>query len=82
MYEPDGSGLAHSERAVRYTVVGVVRSVRLEDLSGRGNPEGAYYFPYSQRTSNNYTIAVDLVDEDGTFTSVDTLNVTVKNVAP
>jgi hypothetical protein len=31
---------------------------------------------------NNYTIAVDLVDEDGTFTSVDTLNVTVKNVAP
>jgi predicted permease len=58
MYEPDDSGLAHSERAVRYTVVGVVRSVRLEDLSGRGNPEGAYYFPYSQRTSNNYTIAV------------------------
>jgi len=36
----------------------VVRSVRLEDLSGRGNTEGAYYFPYSQRTSNNYTIAM------------------------
>ena len=31
---------------------------------------------------NNYTIAVDLVDEDGTFTSVDTLGVTVNNVTP
>src|SRR3954468_15200962 len=31
---------------------------------------------------NNYTISVDLVDEDGTFTAVDTLDVTVKNVAP
>ncbi|HWO36823.1 MAG TPA: ABC transporter permease [Candidatus Acidoferrum sp.] len=58
MYEPDENGLAISDRTVRYTVVGVVRSVRLEDLSGRGNSEGAYYFPYSQRTSNNYTIAV------------------------
>ena len=57
MYEPDENGLAISDRTVRYTVVGVVRSVRLEDLSGRGNTEGAYYFPYSQRTSNNYTIA-------------------------
>jgi predicted permease len=58
MYEPDENGLAISNRTVRYTVVGVVRSVRLEDLSGRGNTEGAYYFPYSQRTSNDYTIAV------------------------
>ncbi len=58
MYEPDDSGLAINDRTVRYTVVGVVRSVRLEDLSGRGNKEGAYYFPYSQRPSNNYTIAV------------------------
>ncbi|MGA8504792.1 MAG: ABC transporter permease [Candidatus Sulfotelmatobacter sp.] len=58
MYEPDENGLAISDQTVRYTVVGVVRSVRLEDLSGRGNTEGAYYFPYSQRTSNNYTIAV------------------------
>jgi putative ABC transport system permease protein len=58
MYEPDDSGLAISDRTVRYTVVGVVRSVRLEDLSGRGNLEGAYYYPYSQRPSNNYSIAV------------------------
>lgn len=58
MYEPDDSGLGINNRTVRYTVVGVVRSVRLEDLSGRGNQEGAYYFPYSQRPSNDYTIAV------------------------
>jgi predicted permease len=57
MYEPDANGLAISAQTVRYTVVGVVRSVRLEDLSGRGNQQGAYYFPYSQRPSNNYTIA-------------------------
>jgi len=58
MYEPDADTLAVSDRTMRYRVVGVVRSVRLEDLSGKGNPEGAYYFPYSQRPSNNYIIAV------------------------
>jgi predicted permease len=57
MYEPDADALAITDKTIRYTVVGVVRSVRLEDLSGRGNQEGAYYFPYSQRLSNNYMIA-------------------------
>lgn len=58
MYEPDAAGLAISNQTVRYRVVGMVRSVRLEDLSGRGNKEGAYYFPFSQRLSNTYTIAL------------------------
>lgn len=58
MYEPHANGFVITNRTVWYTVVGVVRSVRLEDLSGKGNPEGAYYFPYSQRPSNSYTIAV------------------------
>ena len=58
MYEPDADALAISDRTVRYTVVGVVHAVRLEDLSGKGNPEGAYYFPFPQSPSNNYTIAV------------------------
>jgi putative ABC transport system permease protein len=57
MYEPNAEALAITDRTVRYTVVGVVRSVRLEDLSGQGNQEGAYYFPCSQRPANNYTIA-------------------------
>lgn len=58
MYEPDAGAFAITDRTIRCTVVGIVRSVRLEDLSVRGNREGAYYLPYSQRTSNNYTIAV------------------------
>src|SRR4051794_7721399 len=31
---------------------------------------------------NNYTISVDLTDEDGTYLAVDTLDVAVKNVSP
>ena len=59
MYEPDPSNLTETGRnTIWYRVLGVVRSVRLEDLSGKGNPEGAYYFPFAQNTSNNYTIAV------------------------
>jgi predicted permease len=59
MYEPDPRNLTETDpNTIWYRVVGVVRSVRLEDLSGKGNPEGAYYFPYAQNTSNNYTIAV------------------------
>jgi len=30
----------------------------LEDLSGKGNPVGVYYFPYSQDPSNAYTLAI------------------------
>jgi predicted permease len=69
MYEPDETGLAINDKTVRFTVVGVVRSVRLEDLSGRGNPEGAYYFPYSQRPSNNYKIAVRTAGDSVTVES-------------
>ena len=59
MYEPDARNLRETGRnTLWYRVVGVVRSVRLEDLSGKGNPEGGYYFPYAQNTSTNYTIAV------------------------
>jgi predicted permease len=58
MYEPDAEGLAINDKTTRYTIVGVVDAVRLEDLSGKGNQEGAYYLPYSQNPSDNYTIAV------------------------
>ena len=59
MYEPDPLNLTETgPNTIWYRVLGVVRSVRLEDLSGKGNPEGAYYFPFAQNTSNNYTIAV------------------------
>lgn len=39
-------------------VVGVVKSVRLEDLSGKGSPVGAYYFPHSQDTQWFLTYAI------------------------
>ena len=59
MYEPDPRNLTETgPNTIWYRVLGVVRSVRLEDLSGKGNPEGAYYFPFAQNNSNNYTIAV------------------------
>jgi hypothetical protein len=40
------------------TAVGVVCSVRLENLAGTGNTVGAYYFPYAQSPSGNYTLAI------------------------
>ena len=59
MYEPDEKSVTKpDEHTVWYRVVGVVRSVRLEDLSGTGNPVGSYYYPYAQRPSNRYTIAI------------------------
>lgn len=45
---PDDLVQGPSENTRWLTVVGVVRSVRMEDLSGRGNTAGAYYFPYAQ----------------------------------
>ena len=47
-------------------------------IAGMGNMVGHTYV----EGPNSYTISVDLVDEDGTYLSVDTLQVTVNNVAP
>ena len=47
-------------------------------IADMGNTIGHTYI----EGPNNYTISVDLVDEDGTFLAVDTLSVTVNNVAP
>jgi hypothetical protein len=47
-------------------------------IAGMANTIGHTYV----EGPNNYTISVDLVDEDGTFLNVDSLNVTVANVAP
>jgi predicted permease len=41
-----------------YTVVGVVASVRLEDLEGSGNRVGAYYFSYPQNPDRTATLAL------------------------
>jgi predicted permease len=41
-----------------FTVVGVVASVRLEDLEGSGNRVGAYYFSYPQNPDRSATLAL------------------------
>ncbi len=41
-----------------FTVVGVVASVRLEDLEGSGNRVGAYYFSYPQDPYRSATLAL------------------------
>lgn len=58
MYEPGANGINSNEHTAWYRVVGVVRSARLEDLSGSGNSVGTYYFPFAQHTSNRYTVAL------------------------
>jgi predicted permease len=59
MYEPDTADVTRiGPNMTWYQVVGVVRPVLLEDLSGKGNPSGAYYFPLAQRDFDNYTLAV------------------------
>jgi predicted permease len=60
MFQPQDINnlLKTDEKTVWLRVVGVVRSVRLEDLAGSGNTSGSYYFPYAQSTSRGYTFAV------------------------
>jgi predicted permease len=48
-----------------FRVVGVVRSIRQLDLAGTGNTFGAYYFPYAQTPSRDYTFAVRTAGEGG-----------------
>jgi ABC-type antimicrobial peptide transport system permease subunit len=58
MYQPNANLTKPDSHTRWYRVIGVVRSVRLEDLSGKGNPEGAYYFPYAQAPERAYTVAI------------------------
>jgi predicted permease len=60
MYMPQGPEevMAPGPKTVWLTIVGVVKSVRLEDLAGSGNSAGAYYFPYAQHPSRGATLAI------------------------
>jgi predicted permease len=60
MYQPtDAQDVLRVDDRTRWlTVVGVVRSVRLRDLEGRGNTAGAYYFPYAQQPTRTITFAI------------------------
>ena len=65
MYQPDSAeNLFRIDENTRWlTVVGVVRSVRSDDLTGSGSPVGAYYFPYVQAPQSSFTFAVRTAGE-------------------
>lgn len=57
--QPSGPDLMKTDEDTEWlTVVGVVRSVRLQNLAGTGNPVGIYYFPFAQTTPRSYTFAL------------------------
>ena len=43
---------------VHWTVIGVVRRVKFDDLESFGNPSGFCYFPFSQALSRGFTFVV------------------------
>jgi ABC-type antimicrobial peptide transport system permease subunit len=61
MFPPSGPNdlTEIDEHTIWITVVGVVRTVRLEDLTGAGNSGGTYYFPYAQSPRQSYMFAVN-----------------------
>jgi len=60
MFQPESAeNLLRTDENTRWlTVVGVVRSVRLNDLTGSGSSVGAYYFPFAQSPSTFFTFVV------------------------
>jgi predicted permease len=59
MYNPTSpSDLKPGPKTRWLTVVGVVRPVRHDDLSGSRSDTGAYYFAYPQGTARTFTLAV------------------------
>ncbi len=41
-----------------FNVVGVVRDVRMDDLTGNGTPVGVYYFPFAQNPERAFTFVL------------------------
>jgi predicted permease len=60
MYNPQGpEDLGAPGPKTRWlTVVGVVRTIRMEDLAGSGNSVGAYYTAYAQNPWRSATLAI------------------------
>jgi putative ABC transport system permease protein len=81
MYVPQGpSELAGpNEHTLWLTVVGVVREVRLEDLTGR-NGRGAYYFPAAQEVQRSLSLAIKTPADPGAVLT--TLRTRLKELDP
>ncbi len=59
MYQPSSPNLTAVDENTKWLrVVGVVRNVRQQDLSGAGNQSGTYYFPFAQAPERSYVFAV------------------------
>jgi hypothetical protein len=60
MYRPTDINdlVAVNEKTVFLTIVGVVRDVKLRDLTEGAKAVGVYYFPMAQETSRLITLAV------------------------
>jgi len=60
MYLPGGAKdlLKTDEHTVWFTVVGVARTLRYENLDGSGAAFGAYYFPNSQEPAGSFTFVL------------------------
>jgi hypothetical protein len=68
MYRPELPDLTRIDANTKwFTVVGVVRTVRLEDLAGTRSAFGAYYFPYAQDASRGFTLAVRTTTDPGSM---------------
>jgi predicted permease len=67
MYAPqDINNLMKTDEHTKWlNVVGVVREVRLDDLTGNGTPVGVYYFPISQSPERSFTFAIKGVSDVG-----------------
>jgi predicted permease len=50
--------LAITDKTMWFTVIGVARSLRYENMEGTGNSVGAYYFSIAQDPDNNFTFAL------------------------
>jgi predicted permease len=65
MFQPQNpEDLLKTDENTRWlTVVGVVRSVHLNDLAGSGSPVGAYYLAYAQSPQSFFTFAIKTAGE-------------------
>jgi predicted permease len=68
MFQPnDLKALLRTDEHTRWLrVVGVVRSIRLDDLAGTGSPVGIYYFPYAQSPDRSFTFSIKTARDPGT----------------
>jgi len=73
MHQPNDPNhlLAADEHTIWFTVVGVARSLRYENMEDHGNSVGAYYFPIAQDPDTNFTFALKTTgDPDSSIRSL------------